>query len=168
MKFRALNRARKRRRVVRGGLGRGASGGARNMDPKSAPSMSPPDLLPDVEKNADVISLPLAVPAPPPFAFAGRATDMKRDTKDGIRAVASRTKRDADLAALGTRLAIFPMSRPGCDCRKREPVSVRGDRVPALHARVTRHQACAARIRVQARLRAARPRPYARCRARAP
>lgn len=151
MKFRALNRVRKRRRVTLSGLGRGASGGARNIDPKSAPSISPPDLLPEVEKNAEAISPPVPVPAPPPFSFTGRATDMKRDTKDGTRAVASRTKREADLAALGTRLAIFPMSRPGCDCRKREPVNVRGHRVPVLLARGTRHPACAARIRAQAR-----------------
>lgn len=106
MKFRALNRALKRRRGDRGGLGRGAKGGARNIDPRFAPSISPLDLLPEVEKNADVISLPLPVPAPPCFSIAGRATTMKRDTKEGIRAAAPRTKRETGFAAFGTMLAI--------------------------------------------------------------
>lgn len=101
MKFRALNRARKRRRAVRGlGLGLGAIGGVRNIDPKSAPSISPPDLLPDVEKNADVISEWLALPAPPFIFLVRRATAINRDTRLGTSARAlSRTNRDTDFAA---------------------------------------------------------------------
>lgn len=159
-KFRARNRARRRRRAVRGrGVGRGAIGGARNIDPKSAPSTAPSALLLEVEKKAEVISLSLALAAPPLDFLAGRATAMNRDTRLGIRArAASRTKRDTDFAASGTRLAICPSSRPGPDCRKREPVSVRGDRVPGLRVHATGHPCGAAHIRAQARWRAARPR----------
>jgi len=55
-KWRARNLERRRRRTARGGFGRGASGGARNIDPKSAPSATPSDVLPEVEKKLDVIS----------------------------------------------------------------------------------------------------------------
>lgn len=114
-------------------MGRGANGGVRNIEPKSAPSTALSDELLEVVKKLDVISEWLALPAPPLAFLARRATAMKRDTKLGIRASAAlRTKRDADFAALGTRLAICPSSRPGSDCKKREPVSVRGDRAPAL------------------------------------
>lgn len=159
-KCRARKRARRRRRAVRGrGVGRGAIGGARNIDPKSAPSNAPSALPPEVEKKAEVISLSLALAAPPFDFLAGRATAINRDTRLGISArAASRTKRDTDLAASGTKLAICPSSRPGCDCRKREPVSVRGDRVPVRRVRAQGHPCGAVRIRAQARWRAARPR----------
>ena len=158
-KFRALKRARKRRRDTFAGFGLGAIGGARNIEPKSAPSSAPSAPLRDVEKNAEVISVWLTLPAPPLPFFAGRAaTTMNRDTNDGITARVWRKKRDTDFAAWGTRLAICWISRPGSDCKKREPVSVRGDRAPALRGPWPRHPCGAARIRAQARLRAARPR----------
>ncbi len=85
---------------MRGGFGRGASGGARNIDPKSAPSTAPSDVVAEVEKKLDVISLWLALPAPPLPFFARRATAMKRETRLGTSASAvSRTKRDTDFAA---------------------------------------------------------------------
>ncbi len=98
-KCRARKRAR-RRRIDRGlGLGRGAIGGARNIDPKSAPSSAPSAPVRDVEKNAEVISVWLALPAPPLRFLAGRATAMKRDTSDGNAPRAWRKKRDTDFAA---------------------------------------------------------------------
>lgn len=95
---------------MRGGIGRGASGGARNIDPRSAPSTAPsPDAAPDDVKKLDVISMLLALAAPPPLAFFfGRATDMKRETRRGNDMRARlRRKRDADLPAFGARLAIW-------------------------------------------------------------
>ena len=99
-KWRARNLERRRRRTARGGFGRGASGGARNIEPKSAPSPTPSDVLPDVEKKLDVISVWLALPAPPFVFLARRATAINRDTRLGTSARAVlRTNRDTDLAA---------------------------------------------------------------------
>jgi hypothetical protein len=98
--WRARNLERRRRRTARGGLRRGANGGARNIDPKSAPSAAPSDVLPEVERNLDVISVWLALPAPTLDFFVRRATAMKRDTRLGTRAsAAARTNRDTDFAA---------------------------------------------------------------------
>ncbi len=99
-KWRARNLERNRRRTARGGFGRGASGGARNIDPKSAPSATPSEVLPEVEKKLDVISVWLALPAPPLAFLVHRATAMKRETRLGTNASAvPRTKRDTDFAA---------------------------------------------------------------------
>lgn len=160
MKCRARNRARKRRRAARGrGLGRGAIGGARNIDPKSAPSTASPAVVLDPLKNFDVASLWLALPLLSSVFLRRRATTMNLETRLGRMAAAMpRAKRDTDSAALGTRLAICPSSRPGSDCKKREPISVRAGRAPALRGPSPTHPCVAARIRAQARSRAARPR----------
>jgi len=160
MKCRARNFARRRWRAVRGrGVGRGANGGAKNIEPKSAPSTAPSAVLPEVVKKLDVISVLLALLASPLDFFLRRATAMKREIRRGRSASAAlRTKREADFAAWGTRLAICWISRPGSDCRKREPVSVRGGHALALRGPWPRHPCAAAHIRVQARWRAAHPR----------
>lgn len=131
-KCRARNLARRRRRTSLGDVfGRGASGGARNIDPKSV-GLSPPSYeAAEPDKKRDVTSLPL-----PHFVQGldfcdGRATAMKRDTRLGIVASATlRMKRDTILPVVGTRRAICCNSRLGSDCRKREPVSVRDRGLP--------------------------------------
>lgn len=158
-KCRARKRAR-RRRADRGlGLGRGAIGGARNIDPKSAPSTPSPFAVLEAAKNFEVASLWLALPVSSSVFLPRRATAINLETRLGRMAAAMpRAKRDTDFAALGTRLAICLISRPGSDCKKREPVSVRAGRAPALRGPWPRHPCVAAHILAQARLRAARPR----------
>lgn len=159
IKCRARKRA-LRRRADRGlGLGRGAIGGARNIDPKSAPSTASLVTLLEPAKNFEVGSLWLALPLSSSVFLRRHATAMNLETRLGRMATAiPRTKRDTDFAAWGTKLAICLISRPGSDCKKHEPVSVRGDRDPALRGPWSRHPCGAAHIRAQARLRAARPR----------
>lgn len=159
IKWRARKRAR-RRRADRGlGLGRGAIGGARNIDPKSAPSTASLVTLLEPAKNFEVGLLWLALPLSSSVFLRRRATAMNLETRLGRMAAAMpRAKRDTDFAAWGTKLAICLISRPGSDCKKREPVSVRAGRAPALRGPWPRHSCGAARIRAQARLRAARPR----------
>lgn len=100
MKCRARKRARSLRtdRVL--GLGRGAIGGARNIDPKSAPSAaSLADVL-EPAKNFDVASLWLALPFSSSVFLARRATAMNLETRLGRMAAAMlRAKRDTDFAA---------------------------------------------------------------------
>lgn len=158
-KWRARKRAR-RRRADRGlGLGRGAIGGARNIDPKSAPSTVSPVADLESAKNLEVASLWLALPLSSSVFLRRCATAMNLETRFGrIAAAMPRAKRDTDFAAWGTRLAIWWISRPGSDCKKREPVSVRAGRAPVLRGPWPRHPCVAARIRAQARSRAARPR----------
>lgn len=159
MKCRALKRARSRRAVRGRGLGRGAIGGARNIDPKSAPSTASPVAELELAKNFEVASLWLALPFSSSLFLARRATAMNRDTRLGSMAAATLcTKRDTDFAAWGTRLAICWNSRPGSDCKKREPVSVRAGRAPALRGPSPKRLCGAAHIRARARSRAARPR----------
>lgn len=99
-KWRARNLERRRRRTARGGFGRDASGGARNIEPKSAPSATPSEVLPEVEKKLDVISEWLALPVPPFVFLVRRAAAINRDTRLGTSAMAVlRTNRDTDLAA---------------------------------------------------------------------
>ena len=159
MKCRVRKRAR-RRRADRGlGLGRGAIGGARNIDPKSAPSTASSVAELEPAKNFEVASLWLALPLSSSVFLRCSATAMNLETRLGRMAAAMpRAKRDTDFAAWGTRLAICWISRPGSDCKKREPVSVRGDRAPALRGPWPRHPCAAARIRARARSRAAHPR----------
>lgn len=152
-KFRVRNSARSRRADRGRGLGRGASGGARNMEPRSAPSTSPPVALAVPPKNREVASLWLALPLSSSDFLTGRATAMKRETRLGSNAaVIPCAKRDTAVAALGTRLAICLRSRPGSDCKKREPVSVRGHRAPVHRAHEPKPRYDDAHIRVQARL----------------
>ncbi len=159
IKCRARKRAR-RRRADRGlGLGRGAIGGARNIDPKSAPSTVSPVAELEPAKNLEVASLWMALPLSSSVFLRRRATAMNLETRLGRMAAAMlRAKRDTDFAAWGTRLAICWISRPGSDCKKREPVSVRVGRAPALRGPWPKHPCVAARIRARARSRAAHPR----------
>lgn len=158
-KCRARNRARSRRADRGLGLGRGAIGGARNIDPKSAPSTASPVAVLAPAKNFETASVWLALPLPSSVFLPRGATAMNLETMLGRMAAAiPRTKRDTDFAAWGTRLAICWISRPGSDCKKREPISVRAGRAPALRGPWPRRLCGAAHIRAQARLRAARPR----------
>lgn len=155
----ARNFARNRRDFRGFGLGRGAIGGAKYIDPRSSLSGSPSDALPDREKNCDVASEWLELSLSSLSFLIGSATAINRDTRLGIiLVVMPQTKRDAVFATLGTKLAICWISRPGSDCKKREPVSVRGDRAPALRGLWPRHPCAALHIRAQARSRAAHPR----------
>lgn len=100
MKCRARKRARRRRADRGRGLGRGAIGGARNIDPKSAPSAASLAAVLEPAKNFDVASLWLALPLSSSVFLRGRATAMKRETRLGRMAAAMlRAKRDADFAA---------------------------------------------------------------------
>jgi hypothetical protein len=57
-------------------------------------------VLPELEKNLDVISVWLALSVPPLDFLVRWATAMKRDTRLGTRAsAAARTNRDTDFAA---------------------------------------------------------------------
>ncbi len=103
-----LNSARSLRRAVEGrGLGRGAIGGARNIEPKSSGSDAPDAASPDRLKNREQASLSLPLLFPPFDFLTGRATAMKRETKLGIVRASSRKNRDTALTVEGTRLAIF-------------------------------------------------------------
>lgn len=100
MKWRARKRARSLRADRGLGLGRGAIGGARNIDPKSAPSTASPPVVLEPAKNFDVASLWLALPLSSSVFLRGCATAMNRDTRLGrIAAPMQRTKRDTDFAA---------------------------------------------------------------------
>lgn len=100
MKCRARKRARSLRTDRGLGLGLGAIGGARNIDPKSAPSTASPPVVLEPAKNFDVASLWLALPFSSSVFFSRRATAMNRDTRLGRMVAAMlRAKRDADLAA---------------------------------------------------------------------
>lgn len=100
MKWRARNRVRSRR-VDRGrGLGRGAIGGARNIDPKSAPSTASLASVLERAKNFEVASLWLALSVSSSVFLPRRATAMNLETRLGRMATAiPRTKRDTDFAA---------------------------------------------------------------------
>jgi hypothetical protein len=156
-KCRARKRARRRRVDLGLGLGRGAMGGTKNIDPKSAPSTASPAVVLEPAKNFDVASLWLALPLSSSVFLSRRATAMNRETRLGrIAAAMLRAKRDTAVAACGTRLAICFISRPGFDCRKREPVSVRGRHAPARRAGVSGPRCGGVHIRAQARWPAAR------------
>lgn len=100
MKCRARKRARRRRADRGRGVGRGAIGGARNIDPKSAPSTPSPPVVLEPAKNFDVASLWLALPFSSSVFLSRRATAMNRETRLGRMAVAMlRAKRDTDFAA---------------------------------------------------------------------
>jgi hypothetical protein len=99
MKCRARKRARKRRADRGLGVGRGAIGGARNIEPKSAPSAASLVVVPDAAKNLEVASLWLALPLSSSAFLSGRATAMNRETRLGRMAAAMlRAKRDTAVA----------------------------------------------------------------------
>jgi hypothetical protein len=81
------------------GLGRGAIGGAKNIEPKSAPSAASLVVVPDAVKNLEVASLWLALPLSSSAFLLGRATAMNRETRLGRMAAAMlRAKRDTAVA----------------------------------------------------------------------
>lgn len=99
MKCRARKRALKRRMDRGLGVGRGAIGGARNIEPKSAPSTASPPVVLEPAKNFDVASLWLALPFSSSVFFSRRATAMNRETRLGRMAAAMlRAKRDTAVA----------------------------------------------------------------------
>lgn len=98
-KCRARKRARKRRADLGLGLGRGAIGGAKNIDPKSAPSTASPPVVLEPAKNLELASLWLALPFSSSVFFSRRATAMNREIRLGrMAAVMLRAKRDTDFA----------------------------------------------------------------------
>jgi hypothetical protein len=81
------------------GLGRGVIGGARNIDPKSAPSTVSPDAELAPLKKRDIASLWLSLPLSSSVFLAGRATAMKRDRRLGMPRATVEMKRDTAVAA---------------------------------------------------------------------